>query len=99
MKRLIRKSEEEQQYVEQQDPYLGQYVEIVNKNSKYYGFYAWVDKKPASDNRYKIFIEPKEYENTDQYHINFVRKWDAAKWFNIITVEEQQPAEEVEEQK
>ena len=91
MKRLIRKSDE--QYVEQyieQDPYLGQYVEIVNKKSKYYGYYAWVDKKMSSENRYKIFIEPKPYENIDYYRINYVKKWDAAKWFNIITYEQPQ---------
>ncbi|MNY73464.1 hypothetical protein D3C86_2122610 [compost metagenome] len=71
----------------------------MNRKSKYFGFYAWVDKKMSSDDRYKLLIEPKPYENTDEYHINFIRKWDAPKWLSIITYEEQQDVPTEEQQK
>lgn len=86
MKRLIKKSEESQeQEYQEEDPYLGKYIEIVNPRSKYFGFYGWVDKNVASDDRYKLYIIPKEYEDfKGKYHINFIRTWDATKWLNIV---------------
>ncbi|MNV72812.1 hypothetical protein D3C71_1659270 [compost metagenome] len=97
MKRLIRKAEEEYQ----EDPYLGKYTEIVNRKSKYFGYYAWVDEKLSSDDRYKLYIEPKSYDlDNEHYHINFIKKWDAPKWLNIITYEEaQQAQQQMENQK
>lgn len=87
MKRLIKKSEELQEQNEHQkeDPYLGKYFEIVNPRSKYFGFNGWVDKNYASDDRYKLYIVPKEYEEfKDEYHINFIKTWDATKWLSIV---------------
>lgn len=97
MKRLIRRAEEDNQniQVEQEDPYLGKYIEIVNPRSKYFGFFGWVDDKLASDNRYKLFIIPKEYEHFEgDYHINFIKRWDATKWLNIVEYGEVKEYEE-----
>lgn len=66
------------------DPYLGRYVEITNRRSKYYGYHAWVDDK-FFGNRYKIYIEPKRYDMTDKdYIINFVGVDVAPRWFTVI---------------
>jgi hypothetical protein len=92
VKRLIKKSTDQEDLNTQgyDDPYLGQYVEITNHRSKYYGHYAWVSKNYASDNRYKLYIIPKEYEHTDKkYHINFIKRWDARRWLSLVSYEEQ----------
>jgi hypothetical protein len=68
---------------EENDQYLGRYVEIVNSESKYFGYFAWVDDKIASDNRYKLLIVPKEIENKQDFHINFIKRYDARKWLNL----------------
>ena len=67
-----------------EDPFLGRYVEITNKRSKYYGYHAYVDEKFYS-NRYRIYIEPKRYDMTDQeYIINYVDPNRVSKWFTVI---------------
>jgi hypothetical protein len=87
--RLIRKSNDQKKLndIGTADPYLGQYIEIVNNESKYYGYKGWVSKNYASDNRYKLYIEPKQDEEpTDEsgYHVNFIKRYDARKWLNLI---------------
>lgn len=85
VKRLIKGTNDVWYY---EDPYLGKYVQIVNRKSKYYGYYAWVADKMASDDRYKLYIEPKPHDDVqDQYHINFIKRWDAPKWLNVIEIE------------
>ncbi|MNJ90148.1 hypothetical protein D3C87_77420 [compost metagenome] len=72
--------------VPREDPYLGRYVEIVNRRSKYYGHHAWVDDKLYTD-RYKLFIEPLQYDNLPEgkdYLINFVGTYQAPKWFTVV---------------
>ncbi|MDF2534033.1 MAG: hypothetical protein K0R18_190 [Bacillales bacterium] len=102
MKRLIKKSMDsnegnpeydlkedyngEATEVPREDPYLGRYVEITNRRSKYYGHHAWVDDKFFTD-RYKLFIEPLRYDDVPEgkdYIINFVGTYQAPKWFSVI---------------
>lgn len=71
---------------EREDPYLGRYVEITNRRSKYYGRHAWVDKKMYSD-RYKVYIEPLRYDDLPDdkdYIVNFVGFYQASKWFTVV---------------
>jgi hypothetical protein len=97
VKRLVRKAESQEgefeqlqgdeKYDEYQDPYLGRYVEIVNKRSKYFGYHAWVDDKMATHDQYKIYLEPKNYDEPNfegKYIVNFVSAIHAEKWFNIV---------------
>lgn len=71
--------------IEREDPYLGRYVEITNKRSKYFGYHAKVEDEFYSD-RYKILLEPKRYDDDGGkgYIINFVGVDVAPKWFTVI---------------
>lgn len=68
-----------------EDPYLGKYVEITNQRSKYFGYHAKVDDKFFSD-RYRIYLEPKNYDDTGEkdYIINYVGIDAAPRWFTVI---------------
>jgi hypothetical protein len=98
VKRLIKKASDQEELKEQgvEDPYLGQYVEITNHKSKYYGYKAWVSKNYASGERYKLYIIPEEWEHTDKkYHINFIRRWDARRWLSIVGYDEESANKDV----
>lgn len=71
--------------ITREDPYLGRYVEITNKRSKYYGYHARVDDKLFT-NRYKIFIEPQRSDDDGGkgYIVNFVGVEVAPKWFTVV---------------
>lgn len=85
MKRLIRKAED--QYQEQQpeanDNYLGQYVEIVYNKSKWLGYTGMVDEKLRGE-KYLIYLDPKNYEDPNEFHRVYITKYEASKWLNII---------------
>ncbi|AEO93388.1 gp126 [Bacillus phage G] len=71
--------------MEREDPYLGRYVEITNRRSKYYGYHARVDDKFYTD-RYKIYLEPKRSDDDGGkgYIINFVGVNVASNWFTVV---------------
>lgn len=73
------------QDIAREDPYLGRYVEITNKRSKYYGYHARVEDKFYTD-RYKILLEPQYGDDTKgkDYIINFVGVDVASKWFTVV---------------
>ena len=84
MKRLVKRSNEE---IQQHDDFLGKRVEIVYNKSKFIGFTGYVDEKLRNGDKYRIFLEPQSYEENQEYHVIYVKKDEAFKWFRIINEE------------
>lgn len=82
MKRLVRKAEDFQQ-----DDFLGRRIEIVYNKSKYFGFLGYVDEKLRSGDKYRVFLEPQNYEENQNYHTVYVNKTEAFKWLRVLEEE------------
>ena len=81
MKRLIKKAEEVQEI---QDPFLGQYVEVVRNTSKYLGYRGYVDEKMNKD-KYRILLTPGNWEvNQKSPHQIYIKQSDIYKWIRIL---------------
>ncbi|MFW6242993.1 MAG: hypothetical protein ACOC2W_02445, partial [bacterium] len=75
MKRLIKKSIVI-------DDYIGQHIEIVNNDSKFYGLNGWIEEE-TKEGRLKIFLYSPEHSK-EEYHKMFIPKDDVHEWVRVL---------------
>jgi len=80
MKRLIAKQDAPV------DEFLGAPIEIIYPKSKYIGYRGWIDNTYHKD-KYRIMLEPQQWENTSRWHKFDIKIDDIYKWVRILPQE------------
>jgi hypothetical protein len=86
MKRLISKKDK-QPIIEKEpkDEWLGKEIEVINPDSKFYGFRGIVDR--IKNEKYILKIDAAPYENTDKPHVLYFPKDKDYKWMRLLPQE------------
>lgn len=69
------------------EKYLGQPVEVINSNSKYYGIQGWVAEQLAND-KFKLWLYPEDFKEGDKPNRMFVPMEEINDWVRILNLNE-----------